>query len=247
MNRQYLDPIFRGRYPPALPRIFGEAWPTFPASDLEHIRRPIDFLGINYYKRGVIRHDPAALPLRAAPVRPPGRTYTETGWEVYAPGLTDILLWVRRRYGALPLYICENGAAFYDPPAGDAPIEDPLRVRYLRDHLRAAHDAMRRGVDLRGYFVWSLLDNFEWSLGFSKRFGIVHVDYATQRRTPKASARFYAEVIRTGGGSLGGNGAATPRRAGAASARRTGGAGRPRPRGRGARPRSGPGRARASR
>ena len=130
------------------------------------------------------------------------RVHTETGWEVYAPGLTDTLLRVKKRYGDIPLYITENGAAFYDPPTAEGPIEDPLRVRYLRDHLRAAAKAASQGVDLRGYFVWSLMDNLEWAHGYSKRFGIVHVDYGTQRRTPKASARFYSEVIRSHGAVL---------------------------------------------
>jgi beta-glucosidase len=114
-----------------------------------------------------------------------------------------VLLWVKERYGDLPLYITENGAAFYDPPhAIDGHVDDPLRVWYYAEHLRAAAEALRQGVDLRGYFAWSLLDNFEWSLGYSKRFGIVHVDYDTQERTPKASARFYADVIRTNGAVL---------------------------------------------
>jgi beta-glucosidase len=106
---------------------------------------------------------------------------------------------VTERYGRLPLYVTENGAAFADPPAVAEGYDDPLRTAYLRDHLRAARRAIDAGVDLRGYFVWSLLDNFEWSLGTSKRFGIVHVDFATQRRTLKGSGRFYAEVIRSHG------------------------------------------------
>jgi beta-glucosidase len=122
---------------------------------------------------------------------------------VYPPALTRTLLWVKERYGDLPLYITENGAAFYDPPqAIDGRIDDPLRVWYYREHLLAAHDAIRQGVDLRGYCAWSLLDNYEWSLGFSKRFGLIHVNYETLERTPKASARYYAEVIRTNGASL---------------------------------------------
>jgi beta-glucosidase len=114
-----------------------------------------------------------------------------------------VLLWIKERYGDIPLYITENGAAFYDPPTPiDGRVDDPLRVWYYRDHLRAALDARRQGVDLRGYFAWSLLDNFEWSLGYAKRFGLVHVDYQTLKRTPKSSARFYADVIRTDGAAL---------------------------------------------
>jgi beta-glucosidase len=203
MNRQYLDPVFFGRYPEEMREVFGEAWPDFPAADLAHIRQPIDFVGVNYYTRRVTRNAPLSLPVRADGVRQRQHTYTETDWEVYPQGLADTLLGVRQRYGDIPLYVTENGAAFYDPPApGPDGIQDPLRVDYLREHLRVVHRLIADGLDLRGYYVWSLLDNFEWSLGYSKRFGIVHVDYATQRRTPKASARFYAEVIRTRGAAL---------------------------------------------
>jgi beta-glucosidase len=205
MNRQYLDPALLGRYPDEMREIFGEAWPEFPASDFELIRQPLDWIGINYYTRSVTRDDPAALPVRAGAVRQPQHTYTETGWEVYPRALTELLLWFRERYGDVPVYITENGAAFYDPPkARDGRVDDPLRVQYYRDHIRAVHDAVQQGVDVRGSFAWSLLDNFEWSLGYSKRFGIVHVDYETQERTPKASARFYADVIRTKGAALAG-------------------------------------------
>ena len=129
--------------------------------------------------------------------------HTEMDWEVYPEGLLRILTWVTSRYGSVPLYVAENGAAFPDPKkAPPGGVADPLRTAYLREHLRAARTAIARGVDLRGYFAWSLLDNFEWSYGFSKRFGIVHVDHATQLRTPKASARFLADVIRSGGAAL---------------------------------------------
>jgi beta-glucosidase len=202
MNRQYLDPVFHGRYPEEMRQIFGEAWPEFSSEDLARIRQPIDFLGVNYYTRNVSRFDATALPVQAAPVRQKRHAYTETNWEVYPPGLTDTLVWVKEKYGDIPLYITENGAAFYDPPTADGEVQDPLRVEYFRTHLRAAREAIDRGVDLRGYYAWSLLDNLEWSLGFAKRFGIVHVDFETLKRTPKASSRFYAEVIRTNGENL---------------------------------------------
>lgn len=200
MNRHYLDPLFLGEYPAELCQVFGEAWPAADPEDLDLIRQPIDFLGINYYTRGVTRHDAAAWPVCASNVRQPGKTYTETSWEVHPQALTEVLLWVRERYGTIPLYVTENGAAFYDPPvAVEGRIHDPLRVQYYRDHLRAALIAIEKGVDLRGYFAWSLLDNFEWSLGYAMRFGIVHVDYATQRRTIKDSGHFYSRVIQTNG------------------------------------------------
>ena len=200
MNRQYLDPVFLGRYPDELAEVFGEAWPRWPADDVTLIRQPIDFLGVNYYTRNVTRFDPRAWPLRAAPVPQKRATHTETGWEVFAPGLTRVLTWVKERYGNPPVYVTENGAAFYDPPSLDGDrVADPLRIDYLRKHLAAVHAAIAGGVDVRGYFVWSLLDNFEWSAGYGKRFGIVHVDFETQTRTPKDSAGFYADVIASNG------------------------------------------------
>ena len=204
MNRQYLDPVFLGRYPEELSQIFGEAWPRWPDEDFELIRQPIDFVGINYYTRSVRRDDVRMWPLRAAAVRQERATYTMTSWEVFPDGLTDILVWAKHRYGDPPIYVMENGAAFFDPPTADGGrVHDPLRVAYLRGHLLAAHAALARGVKLRGYMVWSLLDNLEWSHGFSKRFGIVHVDFDTQVRTPKDSALFYARVIGSNGGALG--------------------------------------------
>jgi len=203
MNRQYLDPVFLGHYPSELAEIFGSAWPQWPERDFALIRQPIDFLGVNYYTRSVTRFDHAAHPLKAAAVRQPASTYTEMDWEVYPRGLTDVLCWIRDRYGSVPLYVTENGAAFHDPPTVDGErLEDPLRVEYLRAHLRAVQAALEYQVDVRGYFVWSLLDNFEWVLGYSKRFGIVHVDFDSQRRTPKASAEFYASVIASNGDSI---------------------------------------------
>jgi beta-glucosidase len=204
MNRQFLDPVFLGRYPEEMPEIFGQAWPAFPADDFSLIRQPLDFLGVNYYTRNVTRNDPAALPVRANRVRQEGKLHTTLDWEVYPAALTAVLAWIRDRYGNVPLYLTENGAAFEDTDSADVElVDDPLRVAYLRDHLLAAHEAIRLGADLRGYFVWSLFDNFEWSAGFAKTFGLYRVNVATQRRTPKASARFYAEVIRSGGEVLG--------------------------------------------
>jgi beta-glucosidase len=204
MNRQYLDPLFFGRYPEELHDVFGEAWPDWPDAEVQALQQTIDFVGINYYTRSVNRHDKNAWPLHASPVRQKRATHTETGWEVFAQGLADTLLWVRERYGDLPLYVTENGAAFYDPPSANAGvINDPLRVDYLQQHLRALHDTIGRGVDVRGYYAWSLFDNLEWAHGFSKRFGLVHVDFETQVRTPKDSARFYSSVIASHGAVLG--------------------------------------------
>jgi beta-glucosidase len=203
MNRQYLDPVYLGRYPDTLRDLFGDAWPDHPGEDFRLIGEPIDFLGVNWYTRRVTRHDPSVPIFQAAPVRVPGAPYTDTGWEVHPQSFTRTLRWVRERYGNVPILITENGAAFPDPPTAAAePVEDPLRVAYLQDHLDALHQAMRSGVDVRGYFAWSLLDNFEWNSGYSMRFGIVHVDHATQKRTLKRSALVYRDAIRSHGASL---------------------------------------------
>jgi beta-glucosidase len=203
MNRQYLDPAIHGRYPAEMQEIFGDAWPQWPAEDYATIKQPLDFLGLNYYTRNVVKHDEAQYPLKASPVKQVQHAYTETGWEVFPQGLTDTLVWMKKEYGDLPIYITENGSAWYDPPhAENGAVHDPLRVSYLRRHLNAVRDAIGQGVDVRGYFAWSLFDNLEWSLGYSKRFGIVHVNFATQERTPKDSAKLYSKVIATNGGVL---------------------------------------------
>ncbi len=192
MNRQFLDPVFRGRYPDEMYAMFAEEIDASFTLPVE----PVDFLGVNYYTRGVTRDDPSEWPVRASTVRVPTRAYTETGWEVYPQGLCETLCWVRERYGNVPLYVTENGAAFPDPPSVTVDeLEDPLRVEHVRSHLASLRAARERGVDVRGYFAWSLLDNLEWSHGYSKRFGIVHVDYATQKRTIKRSGLEYAKMI----------------------------------------------------
>lgn len=202
MNRQYLDPLLLGRHPEEMAVIFGEAWTPLSDTDLRRVSQKMDLLGMNYYTRSIAGNAAENPPVGDRVARNSRAVYTETGWEVYPDGLSETLMWIRQRYGDLPLYVTENGAAFYDPPTAVELVDDLLRVDYLRRHLLAARQALSAGVDLRGYFVWSLLDNFEWQNGFSKRFGIVHVDYDTQRRTPKRSAQFYRELIRSNGTAL---------------------------------------------
>jgi beta-glucosidase len=203
MNRHYLDPIFFGAYPPELREIFGAAWRDWPEEDFQLIRQPVDWLGVNYYTRAVVAHDETNWPQRARCLRQSSSAYTETGREVYPKGLTDLLVWIKERYGDVPLFVTENGADFYDPPVADnGRISDPLRTSYFEAHVKACADAIAKGVDLRGYMAWSLLDNFEWSLGYSKRFGLVHVNFATQERTLKDSARFFSNIARTNGAAL---------------------------------------------
>jgi beta-glucosidase len=195
LNRHFLDPALRGEFPIELPQMFGTDWPEIRSDELQQLSAPIDFVGINYYLRLVVKDDPCGGPPRAGIVALPNCPRTGLGWEIYPQGLTEVLQWVHARYGELPLYITENGAAFEDVVEPNGSVNDTARVQYLKQHLQAAAAAIRAGVTLRGYFVWSLLDNFEWQHGYSQRFGIVHVDYATQRRTPKASAKFYSDVI----------------------------------------------------
>lgn len=202
-NRQYLDPALRGSYPEELAEVFGEAWPHWPAADLKLIRQPLDYIGVNYYTRAVVRADANAWPLGATTVKQKQHSHMETGWEVYPQGLTETLLWIKNNYGNPPVYITENGACFFDPPQVEGPVlEDPLRVDYLRKHITAVYNAMQAGADIRGYFAWSLFDNFEWAFGFSKRFGLVHMNYETLQRTLKASAQFYSKVIASNGAAL---------------------------------------------
>jgi beta-glucosidase len=202
LNRQFLDPALLGENPTEMAEMFGPAWPQWTADELRAIHQPIDFLGVNYYLKLDVCDDPNAGPSRARIVLDSSRPRTATDWEIYPAGLTETLQWVKDRYGDLPQYITENGAAFDDVLLPNGAVDDCPRVEYLRDHLVAARQAIDAGIDLRGYFLWSLLDNFEWQSGYSKRFGIVHVDFDTQRRTPKASSRFYSNVIRSNGAVL---------------------------------------------
>lgn len=201
MNRLFVDPVFHGEWPEELVEALGEdAWREVLAEPVARLREPIDWLGLNYYTRAVVRHKAGGF-LDTEVVRQPG-THTEMGWEVFPQGLTDTLLWLKKRTGGIPLYVTENGAAFADPPPADGRLHDAPRMAYLRDHLQASIEAIEKGADLRGYFAWSLLDNFEWQFGYSKRFGLVHVDPATGARTPKDSARLFAEMVATNGESL---------------------------------------------
>lgn len=197
MNHWYLDPVLLGRYPERLASLFGKAWPHFPESEMERIHAPMDFLGVNYYTRGVMKA--ADVPTYGyTRVPQPQHTHTEMAWEVYPDGLRDTLTRLHDRYPNLPpIYITENGSAFYDPPVALAnPHPDPLRTAYLETHLNAVSQAMAAGVDVRGYFAWSLLDNYEWAQGFDKRFGLIHVHFPTGNRTLKQTALRYAEIIR---------------------------------------------------
>jgi beta-glucosidase len=184
----FMDPIFKGRYPELALRAHGGDAPVVHAGDFDAIRQPLDFLGVNYYFRAwCSAEDPPRQPERALGV-------TDMGWEIHPQGLTDLLLKLKGEYELPPIYITENGMASADR-LEHGQVTDPARIDFVARHLAALQAAMAQGVDVRGYFLWSLMDNFEWNSGYTKRFGIVHVDYATQRRTPKASAMWYRDFI----------------------------------------------------
>ncbi|MEY9907301.1 beta-glucosidase [Catenulispora sp. MAP12-49] len=218
-NRIFLDPLFHGSYPADLKADTAEvtSWDFVEPGDLEIISRPIDLLGVNFYSpmlvaaplseqdraeagdggdgHGNSDHSPwVGSSDQVRFVRQAGER-TAMDWVVDATGLRDVLLRLHRDYGPVPLAVTENGAAFDDELDADGNAHDPRRISYMRGHLVALHEALSAGVDVRGYFLWSLMDNFEWSFGYSRRFGIIHVDFASQQRVVKSSGRWYSDVI----------------------------------------------------
>ncbi|WP_028922243.1 GH1 family beta-glucosidase [Pseudonocardia acaciae] len=195
----FLDPVFHGRYPRLLWDRFAEhgCLPDVEDGDMDEIRAPIDFLGVNYYMVFDTVDDPDENgPAGFRELLPP-LPRTDCDWPVHPDGLRETLVEINREYRPKAMYVTENGASYDDPPRANGVVDDPRRVEFLRSHFAAAHGAIEAGVPLRGYFVWTLLDNFEWIWGYNRTFGIVHVDRDTQRRTVKSSARFYERVART--------------------------------------------------
>ena len=197
----FLEPLYHGHYPQALLDWIGPHQPQVQAGDLELIRQPMDFLGINYYKTYQVGYavNGGLLKLRSTPVSAPGMGLTTMGWGIYPQGLTALLQDVAQNFGSPQLYITENGCALADTPDANGFVADWGRVNYLRDHLHAAHAAIQAGVDLRGYYAWSLMDNFEWGWGYGPRFGMVRVNFETQQRIPKQSALWYSQAARGNG------------------------------------------------
>lgn len=195
LNRWYLDPLVGRHYPADMVRHYGRPMDFVQADDMATIAVPLDFLGVNYYSRNIVRSDQVPESENAPREVFPNDEHTEMGWEVHPPSLYDVLGRLHFDYQFPALYITENGAAYPDQVGPDGKVHDPQRLSYLRRHLTEAARAIALGVPLRGYFAWSLLDNFEWAHGYTKRFGLIYVDYATQRRAPKTSARWYSQVI----------------------------------------------------
>lgn len=193
-HRLFLDPVFRGHYPADLLEHFDGIYRNIDVSAIGRAAEPIDFLGLNYYMRFLFAHDEEP-PFFSRAVPNEGVQHTEMGWEVYPEGLTRNLVRLHRDYKIPAIYITENGAAFDDPAPQDGMVDDPDRVAYYDAHIDAVEQALEQGVPVRGYFAWSLIDNFEWAYGYSKRFGIIHVDHETQQRTLKRSALYYKQRI----------------------------------------------------
>ncbi len=195
----FTDPPHFGDYPSVMRERLGALLPEFTADDARRLRRSMDFLAVNYYLSDVVRHAPGNGPMETELAPQPHVKHTEMNWPIVPEGFYALLHWLNKRYDGLPIYVTENGAACNDQPDAEGFVNDQDRIAYLRDHFEAARAAQAEGVDLRGYFVWSLLDNLEWSLGFNKRFGLIRCDFETGRRTIKASGRWYADFIARGG------------------------------------------------
>ena len=185
----FLDLLFKGHYPPVLYETVGSNMPKIQNGDMALISQKLDFVGINYYSRGVVGENGRLDKVE-------GSEYTDMDWEICAPALHRLLVKINAEYDLPPIYIAENGAAFKDEISQDGKVHDPRRIDFLKNHFIQVRLAMLKGVDVRGYMVWSLMDNFEWGYGFSKRFGLIHVDYETRKRLIKDSGEWYAEVIK---------------------------------------------------
>ncbi len=197
-NRWFLDPLYKGSYPEDMLALYGPIAPKIEAGDMETIAAPTDFLGINYYSRAVVGAGDGNDPANIRNVKPEGE-YTAMDWEVYAPGIYNLLMRIHRDYAPKALYVTENGAAFDDVMEADGTVHDDRRQAFLEGYIGQVGRAAQDGAPVKGYFVWSLMDNFEWSFGYDKRFGIIYVDYKTLKRTPKQSARWYSDAIRENG------------------------------------------------
>jgi beta-glucosidase len=203
-NRWYVDPVYGRHYPADMVEtythvgVLKNGLDFVQAGDMDVIAAPTDFLGVNYYTRALVKADPHGGPLPVPDTEHAHLERTDMGWEIYPRGLHDLLCRLHFHYHVPKLYVTENGCSYQDGPGTDGKIHDARRIEYVRRHLGAVYEAMQIGAPVGGYFIWSLLDNFEWARGYLERFGIVWVDYETLERVPKDSARWYAQVARTG-------------------------------------------------
>lgn len=195
VNRWFIDPVFKGEYPTDMLQLYGSALDDIDVTEIKQAAVPQDFLGINYYTRNVIEDDPDGHYLKTHEIKPQGAGYTQMGWELAAGSLTQLLMRLHQEYAPKALWITENGAAYPDPDPVNGMVADPERTDYLKTHITAVEAAIQQGSPVTAYFVWSLLDNFEWAYGYDRRFGIIHVDFKTLKRTMKQSALWYRDFI----------------------------------------------------
>lgn len=195
VNRWFIDPVFKGEYPADMLQLYGSALDDIDIAEIKQAAVPQDFLGINYYTRNVIKDDPNGHYLKTHEIKPQGAGYTQMGWELSPGSLTQLLVRLHEEYAPKALWITENGAAYPDPDPVNGMVADPERTDYLKTHTAAVEAAIQQGSPVTAYFVWSLLDNFEWAYGYDRRFGIIHVDFDTLKRTMKQSALWYRDFI----------------------------------------------------
>ncbi|WP_070000626.1 GH1 family beta-glucosidase [Cellulosilyticum sp. I15G10I2] len=199
-NRWFLDPVLKGEYPKDIWDYFKETFgaPIVSDEDLEILsKNRCDFLGVNYYFRKIIKQGGGKDPLNFIEVKPSDSEYTAMNWEIYAEGLYDLLLDLSKNYDYPLIYITENGAAFQDVLSEELSVNDSYRIKFLKEHFKEAYKAIQQGVRLEAYYVWSLMDNFEWAFGYGKRFGLIYIDYDSKDRIWKDSAYWYQKVIET--------------------------------------------------
>ncbi|MFQ6065647.1 MAG: GH1 family beta-glucosidase [bacterium] len=199
LNRWFLDPVFKGAYPPDMWEYYQDSAPQIFPGDMSTISRKIDFLGINYYSRWIVKNSPKEKILNFSFSKPKEAECTEMEWEIYPQGIYEISKRVQDDYSPQAIYVTENGAAFQDRLDEEGKVKDDQRISYLKEHLLFVHKAIEERVRLNGYFVWTLMDNFEWTYGYSKRFGLIYMDYPTQKRIFKESAHWYRKVIENNG------------------------------------------------
>ncbi len=199
LNGWFLDPVLKGKYPEKLAGRLSEKknLPEFHSDDMKIINTPVDYIGMNTYTASCVKNNPGIQPLELSFLST-GKPVTDTGWEIYPEGLYDLLKYIDETYKGIKIIITENGAAFRDKVNQNNEVEDSERIKYLNEHIAQVHRALGEGVNLAGYYVWSFLDNFEWKMGYDKRFGLVYVDYETQERIIKNSGHWFANICKTG-------------------------------------------------
>lgn len=201
INEWFLSPLFKKKYPDKLRNLYEKKYGklSFETTDFDIISEEIDFLGINYYSRAVVKYNKQSDFFQIETIKPSSSEYTAMDWEICPEGLLNLLITINKNFTQKPLYITENGAAFNDTLDSDCLINDSKRINYLKGHFKSAHQAIKRNIPLKGYYVWSFMDNFEWAYGYEKRFGLIYVDYENLQRYKKDSAKWYQKVIAQNG------------------------------------------------